>query len=133
MATLPGWKIDHKKSIAVDASEDVTEGQVGKLTAESTAAVCGAGEMPAGVFPRDVDISEDGARTELVRGDVAVCKVAAAVSSLTTPVKAAANGAVTPCDTDQDIIVGMPLTLQSTVGGYVPVDLTLMGSYYATT
>ena len=131
MATLPGWKIDHKKSIAVDSASDVSEGQVGKLTAVDTADVCGAGEMPAGVFPRDVDISEDGARTELVRGDVAVCIAAAAISSLTTPVKAAASGTVTPCTTDQDIIVGMPLTTQATVGGYVLVDLSLMGSYYA--
>jgi hypothetical protein len=133
MGTLPGWKIDHKKSIAVDASEDVTEGQVGKLTAESTAAVCGAGEMPAGVFPRTVDISEDGARTELVRGDVAVCLAAAAISDLTIPVTTAASGTATPCTVDQEVILGMPLTLQSTVGGTFLVDLTLMGSYYATT
>lgn len=133
MGTQPGWKIDHKKSIPVFAANDVVEGQVGKLTSEYIADICGAGEMPAGVFPRSVDISEVGALTELVRGDQAVCIAAAPIVSLTIPLKAAAAGAVTPCTTDQDIIVGMPLTLQTTINGHVTVDLTLMGSYYATT
>lgn len=130
MATLPGWKINHEKSLPVDAAADVTEGQVGKLTAVDTADVCGAGEMPAGVFPRDVDISEDGTRTELVRGDYAVCLAAAAISSLTVPLTTAATGTVTPCTANNDPIVGYPITLQSTVGGYVLVDLSALGTYY---
>lgn len=133
MATLPGWNINYDKSLPVNASEDVTEGQIGKLTAVDTAAVCGAGEMPAGVFPRTVDISEDGARTELVRGDVAVCIAAAAITSLSVPLTTAATGTVTPCSSDQQPIVGYPLTLQASVGGYVLVDLAQLGGYYATT
>lgn len=133
MSVLPGWKINYDKSLPVDAAADVTEGQVGKLTAVDTADVCGAGEMPAGVFPRTVDISEVGARTELVRGDVAVCIAAAAISSLTVPLTTAATGTVTPCTSDQQPIVGYPLTLQSSVGGYVLVDLSQLGGYYATT
>ena len=130
MATIVGWKIDHNKSIAVDAAADVSEGQIGKLTAEATAAVCGAGEMPAGVFPRDVDISEDGTRTELVRGGQAVCIVAAAVTNIALPLTTAASGTVTPVTADLDPIVGYPLTLQATVGGYVLVDLSALGTYY---
>lgn len=130
MGTQPGWKINYQKNLPVDAAADVTEGQIGKLTAVDTADVCGAGEMPAGVFPRDVDISEDGTRTELVRGDVAVCLAAAAISDLTIPLTTAATGTVTPCTANNDPIVGYPLTLQSTVGGYVLVDLSALGTYY---
>lgn len=130
MATSPGWKIDHAKSIAVNAAVDVTEGQIGKLTAADTANVCGAGEMPAGVFPRDVDISEDGARTELVRGRYAVCLAAAAITDIALPLTTAATGTVTPCTTDLDPIVGYPITLQATVGGQVLVDLSALGTYY---
>ncbi len=133
MALLPGWKIDHNKSLPVNAAADVTEGQVGKLTALDTADICGAGEMPAGVFPRTVDISEDGARTELVRGNYAVCIAAAAISSFSIPLTTAASGTVTPCTADQEPIVGYPITLQATVNGHVLVDLAQLGSFYATT
>jgi hypothetical protein len=130
MGLLPGWNIDHNKSLAVDVATDVAEGQIGKLTAVDTAAICGAGEMPAGVFPRSVDYSEVGGRTELVRGNHAVCIAAAAISSITTPLTTAADGEVTPCTTNNDPIVGYPLTLQSTVGGYVVVDLSALGTFY---
>jgi hypothetical protein len=133
MAVIPGYKINHAKSTPVDLSEDVTQWQVGKWSALDTAAVAGAGEMPAGIFPESVDISEDGTRLELVRGDLVPCIVAAAVSDLDVPLTTAASGTVTPCTTDQDPIVGKPITLQSTVGGLVLVDLSLLGSYYATT
>lgn len=130
MALLPGWKIDYCKSVAVDLAADVSEGQVLKLTAANTADVCGAGDVPAGLASRDVDISEDGTRSELVRGDIGVAIVAAAITDITLPVKAAADGTVTPCTTNNDIIVGKPLTLQSTVGGYVLLDLSTLGTYY---
>lgn len=131
MGFKQGWKIDENRSVPVTISADVAEGQIGKLTAEGVAAICGAGEMPAGVFPEDRDVSEGETETQLVRANIGVSAAAAAVSSLTTPVKAAAAGTVTPCTTDQDIIVGMPLNAQATVGGDVKIDLTLMGSYYA--
>lgn len=133
MAVIPGYKINHEKSLPVTLSEDVTQWQIGKLTAVDTAAVCGAGEMPAGVFPETVDISEDGTSLELVRGDFIPCLAAAAITNINVPLTTAASGTVTPCTTDQQPIVGKPITLQSTVGGLVLVDLTLLGSYYATT
>jgi len=130
MATQPGWKINHDKSIPVTLAADVTEGQVGKITALDTADVCGAGAVPRGVFARDVDISEDGTRSELVTGDIAVCKIAAAVTNIALPVMSAAAGTVTPVTANNDIIVGYPLTLQSTVGGYILVDLSALGTFY---
>ena len=130
MSLLPGWKIDYSKSQAVTLAADVTEGQVLKLTATDTADVAGAGDIPAGVAPYDVDISEDETRLGMVRGNIAVCAVAAAITDLDIPVKTGAAGTVTPCDTDKDPVVGKPLDTQSTVGGYVRVDLSTLGTYY---
>jgi len=130
MATQPGWKINYNTTIPVTLAADVSECQVGKLTALNTADVCGDGDVPRGVYSRDVDISEDGTRSELVTGDVAVCLCAAAITDITKPVKAAAAGTITPVTTDKDIIVGYPITLQATVGGYVLVDLKTLGTFY---
>lgn len=129
MALKQGWKINYDTTVAVDVAADVSEGQLGKLTAESTAAIAGAGDTPAGWFSRDIDISEDGTRTELVRGDEVV-GIAAAAVTINAKVKAAASGTVTPCTDDGDIIAGVALSAQGTVGGDVLIDPTLMGSYF---
>jgi hypothetical protein len=134
MATKKGWKINYDTNIAVTVASDVSEGEVMKWTSEGVAETCGAGEMPAGVAIEDRDVSEGETSTSLARGpSIAVVAAAAAVTDLMIPLKVAASGTCTPCTADQDIILGMPLALQATVGGDVPVDLTLMGTYYATT
>ena len=130
MATRKDWKIDHSKDLAGTFAADVSEGQVIKLTAERTFDVAGAGDIPAGVAFRDVDISEDGAKGEIMRSHIAVIPCAAAITDITLPVKVAAAGTCTPVTADLDVILGKPLNLQSTVGGDVAVDLTLMGSFY---
>ena len=128
-AVLQGWKIDRKHNIPVTLSADVTEGQIGKITANDTAAVCGAGEVPRGVYFRDVDISEDGTAGELMTSGVAVCIAAAAITDITLPVMAAATGTVTPVTANNDIIVGLPLNTAAS-GSLVAVDLKLLGSFY---
>ncbi len=130
MAVTYGWKINYEKNIPVTLAADVSEGQVGKLTGADTADVCGSGDVPRGVFFRDVDISEDGTNGEMMTADFAVCTVAAAVSSITLPLKAAAAGTVTPVTANNDIIVGFPMNLQATTGGQVLVDLSQIGTFY---
>jgi len=140
MSLKQGWKIHESTNLAVDILADVSEGEVGKIIAavapstEPTAEAAGAGDMPAGVFSRDMDYSEGETRTELVRGpSIVVVATAAAITDLDVPVMVAAAGTCTPVTADQDIILGKPLNLQATVGGDVKIDLTLMGSYYALT
>ena len=130
MGVAYGWKRDNSKNVPVDAAVDVTEGQVGKITAEDTGNICGAGEVPRGVYFVDVDISEDGTRTQLQTDGIAVCTCAAAITDITLPVMAAASGTVTPVTANNDIIVGYPLNLQSTVGGQVSVDISTLGTFY---
>lgn len=129
MADLYGWKIDHQESIPVTIAVDVTEGLVGKLTAADTAALCGAGETPAGFFQRTIDVSEGVTRTELVKGPQCIGRVAAAVA-INEYVMTAASGTVTPVTANNDIIVGRALAAQSTVGGFVPLDTSMFGSFY---
>lgn len=137
MAVLQGWNYDEgKETKPVIYSADCTEGLVYKKsdasTVPMTVVVGTAGAMPFGVCPKTLDISEDGARGRVVVDGFAPLVLAAAVTDTDVPVKLAANGQVTPCDTDQDIIVGMPQhTAES--GSIVLVDLALMGSFYALT
>lgn len=130
MATKKGWLIIEKESIPVTIAADVAEGQVGKITAENTASVAGAGDVPRGVFSRDMDVSEGETNTELVTSKIAVVQCAAAITDITLPVMVAAAGTCTPVTANNDIILGMPLNLQATVGGDVAVDLSTMGTFY---
>ena len=125
-----GWKIEHEYNIPVTLAADVTAGQVAKITATDTGNVCGSGEVPRGVYFRDVDISEDGTRGEIMTKGVASCLCAAAITDISLPVKAAASGTVTPVTSNNDIIVGYPLNTQAVVGGFVSVDLTALGTFY---
>lgn len=115
MATGRGWNIDHRYDIPVTLTEDVSECDL----VLASGAVAGAGEVAAGAVSRDVDISEDGTRCELHAGGIMIGLCAAAITDLTIPIKAAASGTITPCDTDKDYYVGWPLHVQATVGGQV--------------
>lgn len=130
MALKKGWKINYERNIPVIYGADVTEGQVVKWSAEGAVAVCGAGEMPAGVAPTTLDISEVGAEGEIVTDQIAVVPAAAEIASLLIPVMVGAAGTCTPVTADGDIVLGMPLNLDATVGADIQVDLKLMGSYY---
>lgn len=127
MAVLVGWNIDRNFSRKITLTEDVSEGQL----VLASGAVAGAGEVAAGVVDRDVDISEDGTTAEIHSAGIMVSAVAAAITDLTVPIKVAASGTVTPCDTDQDYYVGWPMETQATVGGYV--KYIWQPGYYATT
>lgn len=129
MAQGYGWKYKHESDVPVDAAVDVSIGQVGKITAEGVGNICGAGEVPRGVYFRDVDISEDGARTELMTEGVAVCTCAAAITDITLPVMAAASGTVTPVTANNNIIVGYPLNTAA-INESVSVDLSALGTFY---
>lgn len=132
MATKKGWLINERQNLAVDIAADVSEGQVAKLTAENTAAICGAGEVPIGVFHEDRDVSELETRTSVVRDREAVCAAAASIA-VGDYLKPAANGTVTPTTTGGDVLIGKALSAQTTVGGDVIVDLALCGAQYSTT
>jgi hypothetical protein len=129
MAISRGWIIDHRFNIPVTLSEDVTEGQIGKLTAEGAASVCTSGDQPAGVFFRTVDISEDGTAGELMTRGIARCLCGGTIV-MNTPVKADDAGAVTPCTAEGDIIIGYPLNAEDTAGAYVSIDLAALGATY---
>lgn len=134
MADLQGWKYDYvQDTMAVILALDATEGLLQKVsdasTSPMTVTTCGAGEVPVGASESDVDISEDGTRSTVVRNGWAPLTAAAAVTDATLPLKAAASGQVTPVTTDKDVIVGYPLHTASS-GSIVLVDLNLMGSFY---
>lgn len=117
MADMQGWDIDHNANNPVVLDNDVTRGQIGKLTATGTrtADVAGAGDMPAGVFFIDVDISEDGTNSSLMTSRLAVVKVGAtAVTDKAIPVKPAALGVAIPATTDLDWCIGWPQHLAGT-------------------
>lgn len=129
MAQGYGWKIEHEKNIPVNAAVDVSIGQVGKITGESVGDICGSGDVPRGVYFRDVDISEDGARTELMTRGIAVVTCSTAITDITLPVKAAASGTVAPVAANNDIIVGMPLNT-ALINESVSIDLAPLGTFY---
>jgi len=129
MAQGYGWKIEHDANIPVDVAVDVTIGQVGKITAEGIGDVCGAGEVPRGVYFRTVDISVDGTRAELMTKGTALVTCAAAITDITLPVMAAAAGTVTPVTANNDIIVGMPLNT-ALINESVSIDLAPLGTFY---
>lgn len=137
MAELQGWKFIYGQDTKpVIYSADCTEGLLYKKsdasTSPMTVVVCTAGAKPYGVAPETRDISEVGSRGTVVVKGLVPLTAAAAITETDTPVKAAASGQVTPCTADQDIIVGYPEhTAES--GSIVLVDITLMGSFYATT
>jgi hypothetical protein len=125
MATSKGWLIDPSGNVPVDFTEDVSEHNL--VTAAG--AICGSGELAAGIVSEDLDISEFGARGVYhTKGNmVALC--AAAITDITVPIKPAASGTVTPATTDKDYIVGWPKALQATVGG--EVEFEWRPGYYA--
>jgi hypothetical protein len=129
-----GWRVDTYK--AVTLSGDCTKGLVATISDASTnpptVTDAGAGEMPEGVYTETVDVSEEGYRSQVATEGLVVCTAAAAVTDTTVPLKCAASGQVTPCDTDQDVIIGKA-THTCDSGDLVQIDLALMGSYYATT
>lgn len=126
MSKYQGWNIDRSKSIPLDFTADVSEGDLVLLSG----AVCGAGGLAIGAVDRDIDISEDGARGEAHTAGIMIGFAAAAVT-LGDRLKGGAAGTVTPADTDQDYYVGIALTAQATVGGVV--KYLWAPGYYATT
>ncbi len=128
MAKAQGWKLDLTSAIPITSFDaTITEGQVLKLSGEGTADVCGAGEVPIGVAYRAFASGDPG---EAVTKHVAVCYAAASIAAGEL-LKSAAAGQVTPVASDQDVIVGRALNAQTTTGGDVAVDLSLLGTYYA--
>ena len=120
-------------TLAVQVGADVTIRTLATISDASTnpptVTTAGAGEAPFGVFEESVDYSEDGGRTTVIRNGLVVLTAAAAITDVTVPLKAAASGQVTPCDTDLDKIVGYPINTTDS-GDLVTVDLKLMGSIY---
>lgn len=125
MATSKGWNIDRSGDVAVDFTEDVSEHDL--VTAAG--AIAGAGDLAAGIVSEDLDISEYGARGVYHTKGTMVALCAAAITDLDVPLKAAADGAVTPATSDKDYYVGFPKALQPTVGG--EVEFEWRPGYYA--
>lgn len=134
MAVLQGWTFKYgRDTMPVIYSADCTEGLLYKqsddTTSPMTVVVCTAGALPRGAAPETRDISEVGARGTLVKNGLVPLTAAAAVTDTDVPLKAAASGQVTPCTTNNDIIVGYAQhTAES--GSIVLVDLAQMGSQY---
>lgn len=123
--TQKGWNIDRSGDVAVDFTEDVAEHNL--VTAAG--AVCGAGELAAGIVSKSLDISEFGARGVYHTKGTMVGLCAAAITDIAVPIKPAANGTITPATTDKDYCVGWPKHTQSVVGG--EVEFEWRPTYYA--
>lgn len=128
---LRGERWDSFQAVTCDA--DCTPRVLAKISDASTnpptVTVCGAGEAAIGVYTETLDISADGARSQIVKTGLVLLTAAAAITDASLPVKAAASGQVTPVTTDLDYIVGKP-THTCDSGDLVQVDLSLLGSYY---
>ncbi len=129
MATLSGWKIDYDSNLAGTVATDVTIGQVLAEPTEDNFAVGGVGDVPRGVTFKTIDISEDGDDIAVMTKGTAVIPIGAAIVNMNLPVKLGANGTVVPCSANNDIIVGMPGRLESSVGNVIPVELAIGGFY----
>ena len=134
LTSLPGSKYDQTHDTeACQVGADVTKGTFAKIsdatTEPITLVLCGAGEAVYGVFEEDVDYSEDGGRTSVVRNGLVPMATGAAITDASIPVKSDASGLPTPCDTDLDAVGGMPMYTADS-GDTVLIDLKLMGSIY---
>jgi hypothetical protein len=134
LTSVPGARYNQKyDTFAVQVGADVTKGTFATIsdatTEPITVATAGAGAAVLGVFEEDVDYSEDGGRTSIVRNGFVPMATGAAITDSTIPVKSDASGLPTPCDTDLDAVGGMPMYTADS-GDTVLVDLKLMGSIY---
>lgn len=118
---------------AAQVAGDVSEYTIATIsdasTSPCTVTTAGANEVAYGVFAEDVDYSEDGGRTTVIRNGQVPLTAADAITDATVPLKAAASGQATPCTADLDNIIGMPMHTAA-AGAIVLVDLKLMGSIY---
>ena len=134
MSDLQGWIYDpvYDTKPCIYAA-DIAEGNVLAIsdatTSPMTVAIAGAGDVPVGVAPRTMDISEDGARGAMVTHGQVPILLAAAVTDATLPVMTAATGTGTPVTANNDVILGYPQTTKA-ISTICLVDIHLMGSFY---